>query len=190
MKIMKRTARARRLSWIGMLVVFLGLLGTLGLTAASPAAAAPFCGIVWGSMPRSGDGVGADDVLAVRAGQHQCYDRLVIDLAGGTSSYSVEYVTSGILDPAGVPVPLAGGAHLRIILRQMVFANGTGSVAHPVPMPRLDGYRTFRQVTVAGSFEGVTTVGLGLRGRVPFRAFLLAGPGSGARLVVDTAHRW
>jgi hypothetical protein len=42
----------------------------------------------------------------------------------------------------------------------------------------------------AGSFEGQTTLGLGVRARLPFRAFVLPGPGSGSRLVVDVAHRW
>ncbi|ADG76293.1 hypothetical protein Cfla_3416 [Cellulomonas flavigena DSM 20109] len=32
--------------------------------------------------------------------------------------------------------------------------------------------------------------GLGVRARLPFRAFVLAGPGSGSRLVVDVAHQW
>ena len=52
------------------------------------------------------------------------------------------------------------------------------------------GFQTFRQVFYGGSFEGVTTAGLGVRARLPFRVFLLAGPGNGSRLVIDVAHRW
>jgi hypothetical protein len=51
-------------------------------------------------------------------------------------------------------------------------------------------FRTFRHVAWAGSFEGQTTLGLGVRARLPFRVFLLDGPGSGSRMVVDVAHRW
>ena len=51
-------------------------------------------------------------------------------------------------------------------------------------------FRTFRQVASGGSFEGYTTVGLGVRARLPFRMFVLRGPGSGSRLVIDVAHRW
>jgi hypothetical protein len=47
------------------------------------------------------------------------------------------------------------------------------------------GYQTFRQVAWAGSFEGTTTVGLGVRARLPFRTYALAD-----RLVVDVAHFW
>ena len=52
------------------------------------------------------------------------------------------------------------------------------------------GYTTFRQVAWAGSFEGQTSIGLGVRARLPFRVFTLAGPGGGSRIVVDVAHRW
>ena len=52
------------------------------------------------------------------------------------------------------------------------------------------GYRTFRQVAWGGSYEARTSVGLGVRARLPFRVFVLDGPGRGSRLVVDVAHRW
>lgn len=42
----------------------------------------------------------------------------------------------------------------------------------------------------AGTFEGYTSLGLGVRARLPFRVFALDGPGDGSRLVVDVAHRW
>jgi hypothetical protein len=52
------------------------------------------------------------------------------------------------------------------------------------------GYRTFRQVAFLGTFEGYTTIGLGVRARLPFRVQVLAGPGAGSRLVIDVGHRW
>jgi hypothetical protein len=36
----------------------------------------------------------------------------------------------------------------------------------------------------------ITKIGLGVRARLPFRVFALAGPGGGSRLVIDVAHRW
>jgi hypothetical protein len=50
------------------------------------------------------------------------------------------------------------------------------------------GYRTFRSVIYAGSFEGQTTYGLGVRSRVPFRVFTI--PGGHGKIVIDTAHHW
>jgi hypothetical protein len=55
------------------------------------------------------------------------------------------------------------------------------------------GYRTFRQVAWAGSYEGSTTLALGVRARLPFRVILLPGVAQsdfGPRLVIDVAHRW
>jgi hypothetical protein len=52
------------------------------------------------------------------------------------------------------------------------------------------GFSTFRQVVFDGTFEGQTQIGLGVRARLPFRVFSLAGPGAGSRLVIDVAHRW
>jgi hypothetical protein len=52
------------------------------------------------------------------------------------------------------------------------------------------GFDTLRQVAFTGGFEGQSTFGLGVRARLPFRTFILDGPGDGSRLVVDVAHRW
>jgi len=55
------------------------------------------------------------------------------------------------------------------------------------------GFDTFRQVASAGSFEGWTTLALGVRARLPFRVFLVRGApysDQALRLVVDVAHRW
>ena len=41
----------------------------------------------------------------------------------------------------------------------------------------------------AGSFEGQTTFGVGVRTRLPFRVFALSGA-TGTKLVIDVAHRW
>ncbi|MEZ5204746.1 MAG: hypothetical protein R2701_10320 [Acidimicrobiales bacterium] len=41
----------------------------------------------------------------------------------------------------------------------------------------------------AGSFEGETTFGLGVRFRLPYRVFAVEGS-AGSKLVVDVAHRW
>jgi len=52
------------------------------------------------------------------------------------------------------------------------------------------GYRTFRQVAHAGSFEAVTSFGVGVRARLPFRVLELSGPGHSSRIAIDVAHRW
>ncbi|WP_148256694.1 AMIN-like domain-containing (lipo)protein [Kribbella flavida] len=57
-------------------------------------------------------------------------------------------------------------------------------------LSNVSGYRTFRQVAWAGSFEAQTTSGLGVRARLPFSVLTLDGSGTTGRAVVDVAHRW
>jgi hypothetical protein len=186
--------RPRTIAFVAMVVAFLALVGSLGLTTAASASAAPYCGIVWGSLTKSGSVEAAPNLTGVRAGRHDCYDRLVLDLRGGSSAgFHVSYVDAVYTDASGALVPLRGGARLQIVVHAASFdVNGqrTYTPANPSELANVAGYQTFRQVAFAGSFEGQTTLGLGVRARLPVRAFVLAGPGDGSRLVVDVAHFW
>jgi hypothetical protein len=90
-------------------------------------------------------------------------------------------------------VPLRGGAKLRVVVRAPAYdENGaTYEAANWNELVNVSGYRTFRQVAWAGSFEGQTTIGIGVRARLPMRAFVVRGAdGTGHRLIVDVAHHW
>ena len=166
-----------------------------GLVAAPPANAAS-CAVTWGSGPKVAAGMTSRQLTGVRAGRHSCYDRLVIDLngAGRTSAgYHVSYVSNVVEDGSGQVVSLRGGAKLAVVVRAPAYdGNGrpTYTPANRRELVNVTGFQTFRQLAFAGSFEGQTTIGLGVRARLPMRAFLLAGPGTGQRLVIDVAHRW
>jgi hypothetical protein len=169
--------------------------------APSVGAAEPYCGITWGSLDKTASGTSTSLVTNLRAGRHECWDRLVFDLGpqsvsfpGQAVGYNVRYVPVVTEDGSGDPVPLAGGAFLQIAVNVHDFDPWTGVPSYR-PADRfhavnVTGFQTFRQVFYGGSFEGVTTAGLGVRARLPFRVFLLAGPGDGSRLVIDVAHRW
>ena len=187
-------SRRRVPAYTAVVLAFLALVGSLGLTTAASASAAPYCGITWGSLTKAGGVETAPNLTGVRAGRHDCYDRLVLDLRGGSSAgFHVSYVDAVYTDASGVLVPLRGGARLQIVVHASSYdVNGhpTYIPANPSELANVSGYRTFRQVAYVGSFEGQTTVGLGVRARLPFRAFTLAGPVGGSRLVVDVAHLW
>ncbi|UYP18407.1 hypothetical protein OED52_17360 [Rhodococcus sp. Z13] len=168
--------------WLAMLALIAGI-GSLGPTAA---AATPYCGIHWGSLEKTNPTTADSSAAGVRAGRHECFDRMVVDLAGPATGYRVGYVPVVHEDGSGFEVPLRGGAYLQVV----VFAP-----AHEVPANRREvvgvtGYDTLRQVAWANSFEGQTTLGVGVRARLPFRVFTLDGPGGGSRVVLDVAHRW
>jgi hypothetical protein len=171
------------------------LFGAVFLVSTGPAAAAaPYCGITWGSLPES-HLVGSENasIAKVRSGQHPCFDRLVIDVHGDVAGYDVRYVSPLYEDPTGAIIPLRGAADLQVLATAP--NGGPGIPAPYVPgdkreLADVTGYSTFRQVAFAGSFEGQTRFGLGVRARLPFRAFVLDGPDTGSRLVVDVAHHW
>ena len=180
------------------LVTVVSTLAALGIVVPASANAAPSCATTWGSQPEvAGRADPGDDLVqGVRAGRHDCFDRIVVDVAevSGFDSWSVRYVPSVREDGSGTAVPLRGGADLQVTL---------GAVAHDdrgrptfTPANRREvvdvrGYRTLRQVAWLGSFEGHTGLGIGTRARLPFRVFVLEGSSAGVdRLVIDVAHRW
>ena len=168
--------------------------GVLPVAAAtSSAQAAPYCGIRWGSLAKSAPTMVQGPVSNVRAGRHTCYDRLVVDLRGRAPGYTVKYVSNVYTEGQGAVVPLRGGARLLVVAKAPSYTSSGGTAFTPrnqAEVVDVTGYRTFRQVAWAGTFEGQTSLGVGVRARLPFRAFTLDGPGTGSRLVIDVAHRW
>lgn len=169
------------------------------LVLPATAQAAPYCGITWGSLPKVHSAADTEMINDVRSGRHTCFDRLVIDLGGQDTtfgSYDVRYVSLVYQDGSGLAVPVRGAADLRIVLRAPAYdqyGNPTFRPSNPREVVNVTGYTTFRQLAWAGSYEGQTTLALGVRARLPFRVFVLNGtPQSdlGPRLVIDVAHSW
>jgi hypothetical protein len=172
------------------MVLVISALGiVLGvMPAATAGAATPYCGITWGSNEKSAQSTRSAELVGVRAGRNDCYDRLVFDASGPVDGFVVSYVDTVFEDPTAVPVPLRGGAKLAVTLSAPAYDESGRSTYVPANRAELvdtTGFQTFRQVAWAGSFEGITTVGLGVRARLPFRVFSLPN-----RIVVDVAHFW
>jgi hypothetical protein len=108
------------------------------------------------------------------------------------NGYQVRYVSRVTEDGCGRPQPLAGGTFLSIVVHGPTHDadyHPTYAPSDPAQVVNVTGFRTFRQAAFFGTFEGQTTLGLGVRARLPFRAFILPGPGNGSRVVIDVAHR-
>ncbi len=179
---------ATLIAWLSAVLVSI-CVGSIGTASA----ATPYCGITWGSLAKAG-GTASDAALDnARTGRHECFDRVVFDFSGSANGFEVEYVPEFRTDGEGRRLSVAGGATLRVRLQANVF-DQLGHLHYP-RMPgdhvaKVGGYRTLRDVVYGGCFEGRTTFGVGVRARLPFRVFSLAGPGSNSRIVLDIAHRW
>ncbi|MCO1578917.1 hypothetical protein M8C13_24485 [Crossiella sp. SN42] len=171
------------------MALLLSALAALSLTAPLTASATPgYCGIDWGSGDKSAMLTTTAELTNLRAGRQDCFDRLVFDFRGPVDGYAVSYVPEVTEDPTGNPVPLRGGAKLLVRVDAPAYDQHGNLTYHPANRAELldvTGYQTFRQVAWAGSFEGQTHVGLGVRARLPFRVFTLPN-----RVVVDVAHLW
>lgn len=174
----------------------LALSAIAGAPTHDQAAAAPNCSVAWGSLTKSAGQVSSNQITNLRSGRHDCFDRLVVDLKGKSpTGYQVRYVSVVRSQGSGKVVPLRGGAKLAITVRAPAYNPNTGVATYDPPNAseavNVSGYDTFRQVALAGSFEGQTLVGLGVRARLPMRAFTITDAAhKQARLVIDVAHHW
>jgi hypothetical protein len=120
-------------------------------------------------------------VRAVRAGKHPgChFDRLVFDITVRNPGYSIRFVKHVIADPSGKIIKLPGKRFLLITLRpaQAHKKSGAGTLPTKVQVLRFPMLRSW---VLAGDFEGVVSIGVGLHAKTSVRVGELHG-----RLFID-----
>jgi hypothetical protein len=165
-----------------------------GIALPATQASATACEVGWGSLAKSDPDYTGKSITNVRTGRHNCFDRMVVDVPGASAAslgYYVRYVDQVVMDGSGQTVPLNGGAKIQISVHAPAYDINTGQPTYSatpgqkLPGVNLTGYQTFKDAKYAGSFEGQTQIGLGVRARLPFRVMPLDG-----KLVVDVAHDW
>jgi hypothetical protein len=170
------------------LVVPAAAAATTSAAARPAAAAARSCDLHWGSKSRHAGVMAQSRVRSVRAGKHACFDRLVIDIGrGGKPGYRVRYVHRIVQEGSGNAIHVRGHARLLIVV---LAPAATSFPANSHHLANVTGFSAFRQVVGAGSFEGLTSIGVGIRARLPFRVLELRDPGHRTRLIIDVAHHW
>src|SRR6476620_10862096 len=113
----------RRLLFALLMVV--GLIATPTVAAfadTTTAATQSYCGILWGSLPKSDPTMGRGEIDTVRTGQHTCFDRVVFDIDGPPAGYRVEYVPVVTADGSGNPVIVPGAQKLQVVVRHPSYA--------------------------------------------------------------------
>lgn len=187
---MNLTTRSKAVLALLTTLVAVPLASGIVLPASAAASPPPYCGIYWGSLPEHRTSPSTGQLVDVRTGRHACFDRLVLDIDGPVAGYLARYVSHVHQDGSGFTVPVHGGAKLELILDVPVVPDDSSFFGPGRNLADVSGFTTFRQVAWVGSFEGQSTIGLGVRARLPFRVFRLDGPGDASRVVVDVAHHW
>ena len=121
-------------------------------------------------------------LVAVRAGRHAGFDRVVFEFRGGVpSTRRIRYVDQLTEDASGKAVSLAGGANLEVVFDG---ANAHDGGGRPTVSPRRfsPGFTALQEVAQTGDFEAVVSYGLGVDRQRPFKVSTLGGP---SRLVID-----
>jgi hypothetical protein len=102
------------------------------------------------------------------------YDRVVVDIGGAIPGYTVGYVTKVVADASGQTITIPGARYLLITLRPAQAHRDTGeptvtSGVRQLHYPALAGW------ALAGDFEGVVKIALGVAGQASVRTGELPG---------------
>ena len=161
------------------------MLGSVG--PATAAAATPYCGLAWGSLPKVNDALSPAALADVRTGQHGCYDRVVFEFGPtavgtyGLPPWSIA-VANGFVGTSGRQVPVDGNAFLSVRFSNASTVDpATGKQTFTQTDIR-PGLPLVRNVKLVEDFERVMIWGVGLERLGCAKVTELAGP---VRLVVD-----
>ncbi|HUJ07975.1 MAG TPA: hypothetical protein VLX31_17855 [Streptosporangiaceae bacterium] len=112
----------------------------------------------------------------IRVGTHaDCkFDRLVIDFNGAVPGYTVSFVTQVIQDPSGKTITMPGSRFLVIKFSPAQGHDASGQPTLPTTVLTV-GYPMLKSYDVAGDFEGVLTIALGLARNTMYRVGELTG---------------
>ncbi|MYR07733.1 hypothetical protein GTV32_16125 [Gordonia sp. SID5947] len=125
-------------------------------------------------------------IVDVSPGAGPCFDQVVFRTDSTSEvGFTARYVPQVTREGSGAPVPLQGAAHLQL----SIFApavnpdlfQGFGFVADHT-------YRSLRQVAFAGSFEGVTTFGIGVDHETPFAVETRRAGDGATEVLLAVAH--
>jgi hypothetical protein len=168
--------------------------GVAGAAGTATTSTTPYCGITWGSLDKAAGTLSQAPLVTTRTGRHDCYDRVVFEFAGPVNGYAVNYGEAYTQGQGLALSPYtAGGIVLNVVLLAPAYdQSGAATYQHRAGdhVANVLGYRTLRDVVYGGSFEAHSTFAIGVRGRLPFRVFVLSGPDTHSRIVVDVAHQW
>lgn len=121
----------------------------------------------------------------VRIGQHDCFDRIVVDVdTEDMVGFHAEYVPVVAHVGSGFPVEVAGEAVLQLVVDAPLAMTPNGMPSFTTT-PNWD---VLREIRSAGSFEGITKLAIGVSSKVKFGVYHHTDADGKTHVVVDLIH--
>jgi hypothetical protein len=134
----------------------------------------------------AGAGAEGQEIVDVRTGVHEGYDRVVLDLSGDQPElgWYVSFVDEAVEDPSGLPLDVDGDAFLQVAVRGIDWTSESPDRYDGGPVEGA-GTEVVEEVVLGGLFEAQQQIVIGLDEETAFRVFPLSDP---ARIVIDVQH--
>jgi hypothetical protein len=130
--------------------------------------------------------VAVANIVDVRVGTHDGYDRVVFQFDQGTPELTLDRAEPPFTqDASGLPIEVDGESFLGLSMRGGTKQTDAGTSSYDGPTDFSPGFATLVDVVEGGDFERQSTWYLGLSGDACVRVLLLDGP---PRLVIDVEH--
>jgi hypothetical protein len=130
--------------------------------------------------------VAVANIVDVRVGTHDGYDRVVFEFEQGTPELTLDRAEPPFTqDGSGLPIDVEGDSFLGLVMRGGTKQTDAGTSSYDGSTDISPGFPALVHLTEAGDFERQSTWYLGLTGEACVRVLLLDGP---PRLVIDVEH--
>jgi hypothetical protein len=123
-------------------------------------------------------------LVDVRVGTHDTYDRVTFEFASQTQipAFTIRSVTTPTYDGSGAPIHLAGDSYAEIVFQHSSAFDLGGNRTYDGPTHFAPGFKVLAEVKEAGDFERVLSWAMGLSDSSCWQVSTLQNP---ARVVVD-----
>ena len=139
------------------------------------------------NLPITGSGTGERaQIVDVRVGTHDGYDRIVFEFESGIPDYEIEQASPPFFeDPTGRELTVLGDAHVQLRMPGGTKQGEDGSATYTGPTSFHPHFEQLVNLEEAGDFEAQSTWIAGLEQDACVRVLTLTGPD---RLVIDLEH--
>jgi hypothetical protein len=125
-------------------------------------------------------------LTGIRTGVHPTFDRIVLDFSGPRPRVSSRFVDELIQDGSGNVEWLTGAAFAEVHATPAQAHDEAGHSSFAGPRKfRTSNLTNVMAVSITGDFEGVVSVGVGMRKQTWVKAFTLSAP---TRVVIDVGR--